>query len=143
MKSHRQITAAVRASGLTDVYAGFMAAALQIESHTDEEGNWISCLEDACPEGPTRAARLLVLEMVVGFHEECVEYGIWDAVTDQLSERQIGTDLYLTGNGHGSGFWDRPWLPSKLGQTLTERAREAGGVYGYRTTGGRAEICHA
>ncbi len=37
---------------------------------------------------------------------------------------QIGHDLFLTGNGHGAGFWDREALRTgKLGDKLSDAAR--------------------
>lgn len=35
----------------------------------------------------------------------------------------LGHDIYLSQHGHGSGFWDREWLPREIGDRLTEVAR--------------------
>jgi len=45
------------------------------------------------------------------------------------STEQIGHDLWLTRNGHGAGFWDRPDLYGEdLAQRLTEYSKAAGSV---------------
>lgn len=42
----------------------------------------------------------------------------------------IGCDIWLTRNGHGSGFWDRDF-PGELGDQLTLIASSLGEVYMY------------
>lgn len=44
-----------------------------------------------------------------------------------LDESQWGHDLWLTQNGHGTGFWDRG-LPDALGRALTDAAKACGSV---------------
>lgn len=39
-----------------------------------------------------------------------------------LGAEAIGHDLWLTSQGHGTGFWDRG-LPYDMGQRLTKRAK--------------------
>lgn len=45
---------------------------------------------------------------------------------DEWDWEQIGHDLWLTRNGHGSGFWDRGL---EHGDELTEIAQRFGSVY--------------
>lgn len=45
----------------------------------------------------------------------------------------IGTDLLLTRNGHGAGFWDGDW--GEEGDILTEIAERMGEVYAYADNG--------
>lgn len=45
-----------------------------------------------------------------------------------LDWKQVGHDLWLTRNGHGTGFWDRPELYGPdLSNILTAMARAMGG----------------
>lgn len=55
------------------------------------------------------------------------------AVTDELGVdrgdidwHQAGIDLWLTRNGHGTGFWDRPELYGKHTKTFTALAKAMG-----------------
>ncbi len=49
---------------------------------------------------------------------------------------QVGHDLYLTMNGHGTGFWDRPHLyPNNLHNALTDIVKEYPCVNGYVENG--------
>ena len=50
--------------------------------------------------------------------------GPWLKEDDQ-TEGQIGHDLWLTRNGHGSGFWDRG-LPDGRGKILSDIAHALG-----------------
>lgn len=43
----------------------------------------------------------------------------------ELDASQIGHDLWLTRNGHGSGFWDRG-LEDEIGDGLTDKAKDIG-----------------
>lgn len=53
----------------------------------------------------------------------------------QLSEDQIGHDLWLTRNGHGAGFWYRGL--GALGESLSDIARRMGGVDAYAGDNGQ------
>jgi len=48
--------------------------------------------------------------------------------TDQ--EAQAGHDFWLTRNGHGTGFWDRPEI-YKNAELLTAKAQKFGEAYPY------------
>jgi hypothetical protein len=51
------------------------------------------------------------------------------AVTSSATIEQMGHDFWLTRQGHGSGFWDRPYLYGKgLAERLTTLAEEFGPV---------------
>lgn len=43
--------------------------------------------------------------------------------TDRVTDEQLGHDLWLTSQGHGSGFWDRKL--GSLGDLLTQLAKDA------------------
>ena len=46
---------------------------------------------------------------------------------DQYDHEQIGHDFWLTRNGHGAGFWDRPEIYGETEcNTLTEYAKTFG-----------------
>ena len=45
-----------------------------------------------------------------------------DSDIDQLTLSQVGHDLFLTRNGHGSGFWDREDLDEQSAFNLSELA---------------------
>ncbi len=58
----------------------------------------------------------------------------WWAVTEELGIpssvidwRQAGIDLWLTRNGHGAGFWDRPELYGDDAKTFSALAKAMGG----------------
>ncbi len=46
--------------------------------------------------------------------------------THGLTPEQLGHDLWLTRNGHGTGFWDRDAIPESKRKKLTEVARVFG-----------------
>jgi hypothetical protein len=43
-----------------------------------------------------------------------------------LTPEQLGHDLWLTRNGHGTGFWDRDEIPEHRRQRLTQVAKVFG-----------------
>lgn len=43
-----------------------------------------------------------------------------------LDPSQVGNDLWLTRNGHGSGFWDRDYKDESVGERLTDIAKKMG-----------------
>jgi hypothetical protein len=51
--------------------------------------------------------------------------------------RDLGRDLWLTGQGHGTGYWDRGELPEDVRDTLTEAAQSQPQGYVYATHEGR------
>lgn len=48
-----------------------------------------------------------------------------------------GHNFWLTRNGHGTGFWDREYLPEDLRDRLTSAAQGAGEVWVYVGDDGR------
>lgn len=54
-------------------------------------------------------------------------FDILRAVAAGMTPKRIGHDLFLTSQGHGSGFWDREELEADgLGERLSEAARKIG-----------------
>lgn len=54
---------------------------------------------------------------------------------------QAGYDFYLTRNGHGSGFWDKPEIyGEKYSEILTEISKNFGEVNSYVSDDGEIEI---
>ena len=53
-----------------------------------------------------------------------------EGVEIDATPEQIGHDLWLTRNGHGAGFWDRPELygSQSLADTFSDAARLLGGL---------------
>ena len=79
-------------------------------------------------------------EETIGFHAETIKradeivVGFIDANAATikaagLSGNQVGHDLWLTQNGHGTGFWDRGL--GELGDELTKAAKAEGSAYLY------------
>ncbi len=66
-------------------------------------------------------------------HRDCNQFIAEN--TDDLqngSAEQAGHDLWLTRNGHGAGFWDRPELwEDGSDERLTEAAHRLGECYFY------------
>jgi hypothetical protein len=60
------------------------------------------------------------------------------SLINALEPSQIGHDLWLTRNGHGTGFWDRGL--DEVGDKLTEIAKEMGSKYLYRGDDGKIYI---
>ena len=60
---------------------------------------------------------------------DCMRFvGInWEIIKDCLPE-QVGHDFWLTRNGHGAGFWDRPEIydGKENAETLSNSARSFG-----------------
>lgn len=52
----------------------------------------------------------------------------WDDL-DMMS--QMGHDLWLTRNGHGTGFWDRPEVWGDCAEIFSNIARSMGEKYAY------------
>ncbi len=50
---------------------------------------------------------------------------------DGLDPSQVGNDLWLTRNGHGSGFWDRDYEDEATGKQLSAIAEKMGSKYTY------------
>ena len=48
---------------------------------------------------------------------------------DDLDPEQLGHDLWLTRNGHGTGFWDRPEVYGEANATLFTRLAKAMGEH--------------
>lgn len=103
---------------LADEVAQYVATALW--SSTDEEGDPLDCYlaaDDLAPEA-LEAARSAVADFVAAHPDECRH---WSAT---YGAGQIGHDLWLTRNGHGTGFRDRGAGP--IGETLADAARSLG-----------------
>lgn len=59
---------------------------------------------------------------------------------EEYDAEQVGHDLWLTRNGHGAGFWDRPEIyGEKQADALSEIARKFGNRYPYPITGSRKQ----
>lgn len=55
----------------------------------------------------------------------------------QASFAQMGYDLWLTRNGHGTGFWDHPeYYPDGLNHRFSKWAADLGEVMVYSVSGG-------
>lgn len=49
----------------------------------------------------------------------------------EWSSEQAGHDLWLTQNGHGTGYWDRDLADKATRERLTDAAHALGGRYAY------------
>ncbi len=59
----------------------------------------------------------------------------------ELDQGQIGHDLWLTRNNHGTGFWDRDYLSETAGEALTNISHEMGEVWAYEGSDSRIYFC--
>lgn len=59
--------------------------------------------------------------------------------TDEIDESDIGHDLWLTRNGHGTGFWDRGY-DDDISDILTNAAKSLGSATLYLDTDGKINI---
>lgn len=48
---------------------------------------------------------------------------------------RMGHDLWLTRNGHGAGFWDRPEIWGDCSDLFSDIARSMGEKYAYAENG--------
>lgn len=100
-------------------------------SSTDDDGEHLDRqygVEDFAPEAVARATA-----EVAAFE---------DANADDLASvtrEQTGHDLWLTRNGHGTGFWDRGH-PEDIGKRLTDAAHALGECYAYVGDDGRVYL---
>lgn len=97
-------------------------------SSTDDEGEPMDSgrdLNDIADETKVKAR-----EDVADFLELLEREGV--AWSDHWTPEQMGHDLWLTRNGHGTGFWDRYGVCDEtgyaMGQTLDKWAQTYGGV---------------
>ena len=58
---------------------------------------------------------------------------------DDIDESDIGHDLWLTRNGHGSGFWDRGY-DNDISDILTNAAKSLGSAYLFLNEQGKINI---
>lgn len=58
----------------------------------------------------------------------CVGFAPVDGLAD-LDPAQLGHDLWLTRNGHGVGFWDRPGIYGQANAELFTRLAKAMGAH--------------
>lgn len=102
---------------LSTVTLHYLGAALW--TGTDEEGEPLDKgygLTDCSPELLAKA------------EEDCQAFlrMAYTLDTDDWSDEQMGHDLFLTRNGHGSGFWDRDLGSEFVRERLTETAHSFG-----------------
>lgn len=100
--------------------AGYVAAVLFTEdSGTDDSGeNYLENFASSIDDFSTDARKKMVLDCVrflprAGLFENPDQY------------RQAGIDFFLTRQGHGTGFWDRPEVyGEERAETLTALAKD-------------------
>lgn len=63
-----------------------------------------------------------------------------DGFLEGLDPEQVGHDLWLTRNGHGTGFWDRRELESEQKEKLTQLSKEAKQKWDYIGDDGKIHI---
>lgn len=66
-------------------------------------------------------------------HIDCQNFALaFHDLIDDFDAAQIGHDLFLTRNGHGTGFWDRPEIyGTELAEMLSRAAAALGECYPY------------
>ena len=93
---------------------------------------WTATDEDSCPLDKTYSVTDFSEESVVkaeAFVHEFIETHKADVemylALPGINDEQFGHDLYLTSNGHGTGFWDRDNIPQDLAERLSAACRAA------------------
>ena len=112
------------------VLTGYLACALWASS--DEDGrplNGMATIDDI-----SEASKEFARKECAAFLAENAE--LLDA--SELDEDQIGHDLWLTRNGHGTGFWDRNL--NEVGYKLTKKAEALGECWAYIGDNGEVDI---
>ena len=97
-----------------------------VESY-QETALWSSSDDNGAPLD--RSGMLLASETLDWFLADCGAFlgeidGLGIAWRDEMEWSQLGSDLWLTRNGHGAGFWDRGL--GELGDALSEAANRQG-----------------
>ncbi len=108
---------------------------------------WVTC--DAFENMMfTREAKKLATEDCKKFIEEVeAEFGKEKAIELlTIKGKDLGYmaahDFFLTRNGHGAGFWDRPEkYGKKEADKLTEISQKMGGVDCYHIRGPKSKLC--
>jgi hypothetical protein len=111
----------VSESDLDDMTQGYIRCAL-----------WASSDERECPLDDTKYGEdKLTKQARKGLRADCVKFCednkalVLRTVNEgHMSWEDIGHNLWLTRNGHGTGFWDRN-LPKDLGDALTKASKAA------------------
>lgn len=111
--------------GLADVVAGFTACALWL-TRDDDDNYDMYYSDDLSPEAVGR------------IREQCADFtrnwrNVWRSAG--MSDDDAGHNLYLTQNGHGTGFWDRGL--GAIGDTLTEACETYGSFALYEGDDGK------
>lgn len=111
-------------SDLEDMTAAYLECALwtasdECEQPLDQTYPYIS---DFTSETAERAKR--VCEAFLTLYGQYIEQAIADVDGPACDYAQAGHDLWLTRNGHGTGFWDRGI--GYAGDKLTEAAKTLG-----------------
>ena len=113
----------MKTNNLSQIVAGYVAAALWSSMYENQQGetNFMDRKFSVENIHPDTLAKMT--ETCNKFLEENRE--LIDA--ESVEERQVGHDLWLTRNGHGTGFWDRPEVyGEENAKKLTDAAHKLG-----------------
>lgn len=105
MRTPFSITSAhtITKSDFRDMQIGYREAVLELFDEVDEDGNSIDVGNpDLSPEAED------YIYKVCGKFAELIAGNSALKNVEDYNWHQVGIDLYLTQNGHGTGFWDRP-----------------------------------
>ncbi len=96
--------------------------------------SFINCVLE-CTEFLNRAFEYIIEET-----ETNVDLRLFNGIPEDRF-KQAGHDFYLTRNGHGTGFWDKPEIYGETGaEVLTKICKNFGEVYLYVSDDGEIEI---
>ena len=125
-KSIQESTAQFGEKYINNVLQGYLEAALWAEGE-DGEFDVKSIETDIAPESIEKA-KSDIKRFLEKIGDEAYEanWGEFFSGEGAMTPDQIGHDLLLTRNGHGSGFWDRGL--DEIGEKLSDAAREMGSV---------------
>lgn len=110
---------------MTTVLQGYLDCALW--ASTDEHGQPLDGLYDVKDLAPEALQRATKTCEDFEKHKDLWAYASVHKNGDWSVEEQVGHDLWLTRNRHGSGFWDRPEIYGKENaEKLTKLAHDLG-----------------
>ena len=117
---------------------GYLEAALWAEGE-DGEFDGKSIYIDIAPESLAKAKG--DIDKFIELANNDIYEALWGEFfsgDNAMTPEQIGHDLLLTRNGHGSGFWDRGL--DEIGDQLTDVCKKMGEVYVYEGDDGMIYI---
>lgn len=118
---------------LERVVRGYLDCAAWSSTHTgddEHDGDPLDSIDAQWSEDAQCKARE-TCELFMREREQFDQYCAQVHAREGTAEDYFGSDLWLTRNHHGCGFWDRDGVSKELGKLLTDRAHALGEVNAY------------